>query len=191
MTCKCPKQTIAFSKYHIVPNTGYQPLPHKCCTQLSQHRKTDVFPWVSQDTPWRSQRSFHRFGMRGDGIFNGTTPFWYKVSMLLLQSQAKVVEAASRHWCSPFLFLFTSLFWTQEHTEGSCLRCYCCLDSVIGGILMWISAEKKFLFTIYSCSDVIIWSKVHIWLNNDWIVTIFPLKIWNYVHKVSSWGIKL
>lgn len=63
--------------------------------------------------------------------------------MLLLQSQAMVVEAASRHWCPPFLFLFTSLFWTQEHTEGSCLRSYCCLDSVIGGILMWISAEKN------------------------------------------------
>lgn len=100
-------------------------------------------------------------GGRG-GIFNGTAQFWYSISTLLLQGKAEVVEAALHHWCPPFLFLFTSLFWTQEHTEGSGLRSYCCLDSVIGGMLMWISAEKFFFFTIYSCSDVIIWSKVYI-----------------------------
>lgn len=68
-------------------------------------------------TPWRSQRNCHNIGigdgeklgwegqagMRagrpgwGEGIFNDTAQFWYKVSALLLQAQAKVVEAVSRY----------------------------------------------------------------------------------------------
>lgn len=127
----------------------------------------------------------------GGGIFNGTTQFWYKVSMLLLQSQAKVAEAASHHWCSPFLFLFTSFF-----LDPRAHRRFLPAELLLFRQCYWWHTDvdfcwKKILFTIYSCSDVIIWSKVHIWLNNDWIVTIFPLKIWNYVHKVSSCGIKL
>lgn len=127
-------QQLLYSAKHWVPATTPQ--------VLYQTVLDACFPRVSQDTPWRSQRSYHRFGMRGEGIFNGTAQFWYSISTLLLQSQAKLIEAASHHWCPPFLFLFTLLFWTQEHTKGSCLRSYCCLDNVIGGILMWISAEK-------------------------------------------------